>query len=208
MNPFISLEVDDTLWERVFTVAPLVLIGTIEPGGAPNLAPKHRIVQLSGAHFGFVCRPQHATYRNALESKTFTASWPHPGQIVMTSAASAPRCQDGEKRTLRAMPTIPAKSVKGVLLKGARFMLECAVERVIGDFGGDELIVGRVVAAHADPAALRGADRTDAAVIEQTPTLAYLYPSQFATISHSTGFPFPKGFSRKGSFVPSAPNRT
>ena len=195
MNPFISLEVDDTLWERVFTVAPLVLIGTIEPGGAPNLAPKHRIVQLSGAHFGFVCRPQHATYRNALATGVFTASWPHPGQIVMTSAASAPRCEDGEKRTLRGIPTMPAKVVEGVLLEGARFMLECEVDRVIGDFGGDELIVGRVVAAHADPAALRSADRSDSAVIEEAPALVYLYPSQFAAISCSTGFPFPKGFS-------------
>ena len=190
----ISLDVDETIWERVFTVAPLVLIGTCDSDGKPDLAPKHRVVQLSAANFGFVCRPQHATYRNARRTKVFTVSWPHPGQIVMTSAASAPRSADGEKRTLRGIPTIRAKIVDGVLLKGARLMLECEVERVIGDLGGDELIIGRVVAAYADPTALRGADRSDAAVIEQTPTLAYLYPGQYATISHTTGFPFPKDF--------------
>ena len=195
MTQLISLEVDETLWERVFTVAPLVLVGTLDAGGAPNLAPKHRVVPLSGAHFGFVCRPQHATYLNALGSGVFTVSWPHPGQIVMTSAASAPRCADGEKRTMRGIPTIPAKVVRGVLLDGARLMLECEVDRVIGNFGGDELIVGRVVAACADSKALRTNARTDSAVIEQAPALAYLYPGRYATISHSTGFPFPKGFS-------------
>jgi flavin reductase (DIM6/NTAB) family NADH-FMN oxidoreductase RutF len=196
MPALTSLEVDDTLWERVFTVAPLVLVGTREPDGSADLAPKHRILQLSGGHFGFVCRPAHATYRNALATRAFTVSWPHPGQIVKTSAASAPRCDAGDKPALRGIRTTPATVVDGVVLEGARLMLECEYDRTIADFGGEELIIGRIVAAHADPSALRSTDRPDSALIEQSPHLAFLYPSQFATISHAVGFPFPKGFQK------------
>ena len=196
MEPISNIEVDRHLWERVLSVAPLVLVGTREPVGGYDLAPKHRIVQLSDAHFGFVCSARHATYRNAVRAQAFTVSWPHPGQVVMTAAASAPRCEDGDKKTLGALPTLPATAVDGVLLEGARFAIECETDRIVGGFGDDELIVGRVVAAHADPDALRCAAQADDDLVRARPLLAYLHPSQFATVDHSTGFPFPKDFSR------------
>ena len=65
MSDLVPIELDDELWERVFVVSPLVLVGTREPDGRHDLAPKHRVVTLRG-HFGFVCRPSHATWRNAV----------------------------------------------------------------------------------------------------------------------------------------------
>lgn len=196
MSELVPIEIDEKLWERVFVVSPLVLVATREPDGRHDIAPKHRTVALPG-HFGFVCRPSHATWRNAVREESFTVGWPGPRQIVMASAAASPRCEDGEKKTLRALPTVAAKSVEGVLVEGCRFHVECRLERVVDDLGEDGLLIGRIVAAHADRAALRGGEMRDGQLVHDQPLLAYLHPSQFALVDHSTGFPFPKDFHRE-----------
>ena len=91
-----TLEVDDSLWQRVFTVAPLVVVGTREPGSSYDLAPKHLVAPMWGPYFSFVCSPDHATYRNAQRERSFTVSWPRPSQVVLASLAASPRCSDGE----------------------------------------------------------------------------------------------------------------
>ncbi len=196
MSSLVPLELDDSLWENVFQVAPLVMVGTREPDGSYDFAPKHRIVTLTPRHFGFVCRESHATYRNALRENAFTVSWAGPQHVVMTSAAAAPRCEDGEKKAMHGMPTIAAKEVDGVLLEGCALHIECRLDRVIDDLGDDDLVIGRIVAAWATEDALRNARTPDSKVVHEHPLLAYLHPSQFATIEHSVGFPFSKGFSR------------
>ena len=197
MSNLVPLELDGSLWERVFQVAPLVVVGTREPDGGHDFAPKHRVVTLTPRHFGFVCRESHATYRNALRERAFTVSWPGPHQIVMTSAAASSRCEDGEKKALRGLPTLVAERVDGVLLAGCCLYVECRLERVIDDLDDDGLVIGRIVAAWAAPDALRNAKAPDHTVVHQRPLLVYLHPSQFATIEKSVGFPFPKGFTRK-----------
>lgn len=196
MPDWTTLEIDDALWERVFVVSPLVLVGTREPDGGHDFAPKHRVVTLP-RHFGFVCRPSHATWRNAVREECFTVSWPDPRQIVMASAAASPRCEDGEKKALRGLPTVEATSVEGRLLDGGRLHLECRLERVLDDLGEDGLLIGRIVAARADRKALRGADRPDGSLVHDRPLLAYLHPSQFALVGESAGFPYPKDFHRE-----------
>ncbi len=196
MSDLVPIELDDELWERVYVVSPLVLVGTREPDGSQDFAPKHRVVTLP-SHFGFVCRPRHATWRNAVRERAFTVSWPSPRQIAMASAAASPRCEDGEKKALRALPTLPARSVEGGLLDGGRFHVECRLERVLDDLGEEGLLLGRIVAAHADRKALRSRSVPDGALVHDQPLLCYLHPNQFALVDHSTGFPFPKDFTRE-----------
>ncbi len=191
-----SLELDASLWERVFTVAPLVLVGTREADGGFDLAPKHLVAPMWGPWFVFVCSERHATYQNTSRDKTFTVSWPRPSQIVLTSLAASPRCEDGDKAALRALPTVPAREVEGVLLRDGYFFLECRLDRIVDGFGENSLVVGRVVAAHADPASLRLFERDDAELIRDQPLLGYLYPGRFATIDRGQTFPFPRGFKR------------
>jgi flavin reductase (DIM6/NTAB) family NADH-FMN oxidoreductase RutF len=177
-------------------VSPLVLVGSREPDGEHDIDPKHPVLMLPG-HIGFVCRPSHATWRNAVREGSFTVSWPGPRQIVMASAAASPRCEDGQKTAMRALPIVGATTVPGVLLDGGHFHLECRVDRVVDDLGEDGLILGRIVAAHADPSALRDKAVRDGTLVHDHPLLAYLHPTQFALIDHSTGFPFPKDFTRE-----------
>ncbi len=191
-----SLDLDSTLWERVFTVAPLVLVGTREPDGGFDLAPKHLVAPMWGPWFVFVCTPRHATYQNAVREGVFTVSWPRPEQIVLTSLAASPRCDDGDKEALRALPTLPARSVDGVLLRDGYFFLECQLDRVVDGFDDNSLVVGRVVAAHAEREHLRLSDREDAELIQERPLLAYLHPGHCTTVERGVTFPFPRGFKR------------
>ncbi len=187
----------EPIWSRCFIVAPLVVVGTLEEDGRPDFAPKHMVTPLSWEnHFGFVCTPRHATYRNAIREGCFTVSFPRPTQVVLASLAAAPRCDDDTKHSLATLPTLPARSVRGALLEDAYLHLECELDRVVDDFGPNSLICGRIVTALLAAEAQRDADRDDQDVIAASPLLAYLNPGHFASIEESRSFPFHQGFSR------------
>lgn len=192
-SPPVELDVRAPVFERVFTVAPLVLVGTREPDGSFDLAPKHLVVPLGWQnHFGFVCTPRHATYANALRERAFTVSYPRPEQLVQASLTASARCDDGSKPASAVLPTVPARRVAGALVAGAMLQLECELERVVEGFGVNGLVVGRIVAAYADPAALLDADREPEAVLAAAPLLAYVHPGRFAAIAAAFSFPFPQ----------------
>ena len=65
-DQLVQLSTASPIWERFFTVAPLVLIATKE-GTGYDVAPKHLAMPLGwDNYFAFVCSPSHATYRNVL----------------------------------------------------------------------------------------------------------------------------------------------
>jgi flavin reductase (DIM6/NTAB) family NADH-FMN oxidoreductase RutF len=124
-----TLDTDHPIWERFFTVAPLVLVGTQEQDGAYDLAPKHMALPMGWEnYFGFVCTPQHRTYQNIQREKVFSVSYPRPNQLVLTSLAAAPRCEDASKPSLLALPTFPASRIDGVFVQDAYAFLECRLE--------------------------------------------------------------------------------
>ena len=193
----ITLPVDRPIWERVFCVAPLVIVGSKEPNGEYDLAPKHMAMPLGlGNYFCFVCSPRHATYHNIRRQGAFTVSYPRVGEVVYTSLAAAPRSEDQSKPSLLALPTLAASKVDGVLVKGCYLYLECTLHSMVDDFDGYSLIIGKVVAAAAHEDALRKQEIDDSDQIFQFPLLAYLHPGRIAEIRQSTAFPLPEGFSR------------
>jgi flavin reductase (DIM6/NTAB) family NADH-FMN oxidoreductase RutF len=187
----------DAVWEAFFTVAPLVLVGTLEADGSPDIAPKHQATPLGmSGLFGFVCRPDHATLRNAVATGCFTVGYPSPAMVVQTSLAASPRDADGTKPTLDLMSLSPAHVVDGVLVDGCPAHLECRLERVVDDLDSDVLVVGRVVAAHVSDRARRGDGVDDAELIATAPVLAYLHPGRVASIHETKEFPYHRGFHR------------
>ena len=91
---FVSLGTRQPVWDRFFQVAPLIVVGTREPDGSFDLAPKHMVTALGWEnHFAFVCTPSHGTYVNALREGAFTVSYPRPSQVLTASLAAAPRCE-------------------------------------------------------------------------------------------------------------------
>lgn len=191
----VSLDTTAPVWERVFLVSPLVVVGTRE-GSGWDLAPKHLAMPLSWENdYGFVCTPRHATYRNAREHEAFTVSYPRPSQAVVTSLTASPRCgAEGDKPVLDALPTWSAREVDGIFLRDAYLFLECRLTRIVDGFGDNSLIAGKVVAAHVDRDALRASEREDAAAVRGASPLVYLSPGRYTEIERSHAFPFPAGF--------------
>jgi flavin reductase (DIM6/NTAB) family NADH-FMN oxidoreductase RutF len=188
---------DRALWDQFFAVFPLVIIGSKEADGTFDLAPKHMAIPIGWEnHYGFVCTPRHATYRNIEREGQFTVSYPRPTQVVTSSLAASPRCDAGTKPTLRALPTRPAGSVDGVLVEDCYLHLECTRHRVIDGFGDESLIIGLVVAAWVDEAFLRVTERDEGEQLFHHPLLAYINPGRYAEIRQTAQFPFPRGFSR------------
>ena len=196
MDELVELPVGDALWERVFMVAPLVLVGTKEADGW-DFAPKHMAMPLGWeGYYCFVCTPLHATYRNLREHPQFTVSFPRPEQIVASSLAAGGRYEGDAKPSLAAVPSAPARVVDGRVIAGCPLYLECELERIVDGFGSNSLVVGRVVAAFATPEAVRGAEVDDADLIHRLGLLVYLPPGRFAALRESLSFPYPEDFRR------------
>ena len=193
----VTLQGDFPIWERVFTVNPLVLVGTKERTGGYDLAPKHMAMPVGWRnYFGFVCTPRHATYHNARREGVFTVSYPRPTQVLLASLAATPREGSVSKPSLEALSTFPASVVEGVFIEDAYLFLECMVDRIIDDFDDNSLIVGRIVVAHVREDYLRVSEKDDQDLIRESPLLAYLNPGRYTPVDNSFSFPFPDGFVR------------
>ena len=195
-NQLVQLDCRRPIWEHFFTVAPLVVIGTKE-GDHYDLAPKHLAMPLGyDNYFGFVCTPRHSTYHNAKREGFFTVSFPHPGQVVLTSLTASPRDEacHSLKPVLDGLPTFPAKQVDALFVAQSYLYLECRLFKVIDGFGQNSLICGEIIGAYVAEEALRVSDREDQELIRESPLLAYLAYGRFARIEESFAFPFPKDF--------------
>lgn len=193
----VDLDTTQPIWDQFFWVAPLVVVGTKEDERF-NLAPKHMAFPLGwDNYFAFVCTPRHETYHSVLKTGEFTVSYPRPTQVVLASLTAEPREDlDEPKPMLSVMSTFPASEVDGVFLEDGYLFLECRLDKVLDGFSLNSLIVGRIVAAHVHPDALRSADGDDQDLIYRSPLLAYLNPGRYATVKESYAFPFPADFRR------------
>lgn len=193
----IELDLNRPIWDRFFAVFPLVVVGTREPDGSDDLAPKHLAIPVGWQnYFGFVCTPSHRTYQNIVREKQFAVTYVRPSQSVLASLAATPRCSNGSKPVTQALPTFAADKVAGKFLQGGRLFLECELTRLVDGLAENSIIVGRIISAKIAEDAMRASDRDDQELIEADPLLAYLYPGRFAEISTSNTLPFPAGFKK------------
>ena len=187
----ISLDTANPIWDRFFTVAPLVLIGTRDEDGALDFAPKHMAMPMGWQnYFGFVCSPTHSTCANIERTGEFTVSYPKPSQVLYSSLAASPRT-DGHKPVLDLYDTFPAKYVDGEFIEDAYLFFECRHFRTYHDFGENCLITGEIIAACAEPGFVRSSERDSMELIAENPLLAYVSPGRFAAIERTNAFPFP-----------------
>lgn len=196
MHP-IPLGTDRPIWDRFFTVAPLVVVGSKEPDGTYDLAPKHMAMPLGWQnYYAFVCSPRHGTYHNIARERAFTVSFPRPSEMVASSLAASPRCEDDSKPALALLRRRPASVVDGVLVDDCYLYLECHLHSMLDGFGANSLIIGEVVAASASEDYLRMDDRDGGDQLFNFPLLAYVSPGRYAVLRETARFPLPEGFSR------------
>jgi len=190
----VELSTRTPIWDRFFMVAPLVLIGTREPDGSDDLAPKHMVSPMGWQnYYGFVCTPRHGTYQNIKREGVFAVTYPKPTQWLETSLTASPRCEDDTKPSLQMINTNRSPTVDCPVVTDGYLYLECELDRFIDGFGVNSLIVGRIVAARVDPGYLRAMERDDQDVIYNGPLLSYLSPGRFAVIRENYSFPIPQG---------------
>jgi len=192
-----TISTEHPIWDRFFTVNPLVVIGTLEVDGNYDLAPKHMAIPMGwNNYFGFICTSRHNTYTNIQHEKEFSVSYPKPTQAILTSLTASPRCEDQTKPIVEQIPTVACTQINSICLRDATIHLECKLHKIIDEFGENSLITGTIIEARVEQKALRRKDRDDHYTIEKTPLLAYLNPGQYSIINQSNTFPFPKNFSR------------
>ncbi len=195
-NKFYTLDTSIPIWERIFTVAPLIVIGTKE-GATYNLAPKHMATPIGfDNYFGFVCTPNHATYQNIKETQEFTVSFPTPDQVTLASLSATPRCDDnlGTKPILETLPTIKASLVDAPCIESSYLFLECKLFKIIDDFNENSIITGKIIAAHVDKNYLKVSEKDEQKQLKENPLLVYISQGRFARITETYNFPFPKNF--------------
>ena len=162
-NKFYTLDTSSPIWERIFTVAPLIVIGTKEDA-TYNLAPKHMATPIGfDNYFGFVCTPNHATYQNIKETQEFTVSFPIPDQVTLASLSATPRCDDnlGTKPILETLPTIKASLVDAPCIESSYLFLECKLFKIIDGFNENSIITGKIIAAHVDKNYLKVSEKDE-----------------------------------------------
>jgi flavin reductase (DIM6/NTAB) family NADH-FMN oxidoreductase RutF len=193
-----SLDISTPIWERVFTIAPLVIVGTKE-GKEYDLAPKHMVTPLGfGNYFGFVCTPRHTTYSNIVKTNFFTVSFPLPGQIIETSLSASPRsdCISKSEGILKALSLVKATTIDAPMIAGAYLYLECQLHKIIDGFDDYSLITGTIKAAHVNKEYLRVSDMDERTQLKKNPLLAYIAQGRFASVADTFNFPFPKDFKK------------
>ena len=198
MSQIIKLDLTLPIWQRFFCVAPLVLIGSQDQHGQLDFAPKHMAMPMGWEnYFGFICTPSHKTYQNIVDTEVFTVTYVRPTQLLLTSLAASPRCEnDQNKAVLERFDTFSASEIEAEFLQDGYVFLECQSYQIIDNFGENSLITGKIIAAHIDEDALRMSEQDDAELIHRSPLLAYLHPHRFSTINQSNLFPLPENMKK------------
>ena len=193
----VELDTSVPIWEQFFTIAPLVLIGTLDEDGTLDLAPKHMVTPMGWQnYFGFVCTPRHKTCINIERTGEFTVTYPKPSQVLFASLAASPRCDSGEKPVIELFRTFPATEIDGRFAEDGYLYFECRHFKTVDGFGENSLITGEIVRAWADEDCMRHTEADDQETIHDSPLLAYISPGRFATIERSNAFPFPKSMKK------------
>ena len=186
-----SCRSDRGLWSRVFSVAPLVLVGTKERDGTTSLRSTWRCRSAGRASTASSAAPTRDLQERGAHPE-FTVSFPRPEQIVESSFAAGGRFAGGEKPALAAVPAAPARVVDVPVVEGCSLYIECELERIVDGFGAEQPDRrprrGRRRGAETRCAAPRC---DDADLVYRLGLLAYLAPGRFAVVRDSTVVPVP-----------------
>ncbi|NNK87975.1 MAG: flavin reductase [Flavobacteriaceae bacterium] len=194
----VELNIEQPVWDHMFTVAPLVVIGTKERDHY-DLAPKHMATPLGfDNYFGFVCTPSHATYNNIKETGEFVVSFPKPDQVLLSSLTAMPRTGELSKsdQIIKALPTRLAPNTDALFIEDSYLFFECDLHDIIDGFGENSIIAGKITSAYIDADYLKQSDGSDQEQLYHNPLLAYVAIGRYAIIRETFSFPFPKNFKR------------
>jgi flavin reductase (DIM6/NTAB) family NADH-FMN oxidoreductase RutF len=139
-----------TEWHPPPLIGQVVLVTTCNKDGTTNIAPKcwASMVASDPPHLAFNCNREHWTAQNVLRSREFVVNIPGvelADRVWQVSRLPHPRPVEDAGFT-----AVPASRVKPPRIAECRAHLECTLVDH-KDFGKEVWLLGRVVAASADP---------------------------------------------------------
>ena len=139
-----------TGWHPPPLVGQVVLVTTCNKDGTTNIAPKcwASMVASNPPHLAFNCNRGHWTAQNVLRSREFVVNLPGvelANRVWRVSQLPHPRPVEAAGFT-----ALPAGRVKPPRIAECRAHLECTLV-AHKDFGQEVWLLGRIVAASADP---------------------------------------------------------
>jgi len=197
-DDYASLDLSTAVWDRVFMVAPLVVVGTRERNQY-DMAPKHMAFPVGFRnYFGFVCTPEHGTYQNIKSTGEFTVSFPLPDDIISVSLSATSRKELTSKyaNVISKLPVASADTMDLPVLRDAYLIFECSAYKVIDGFGENSIITGEIKAAFVRKDYMKVSDTDAQQQLSDHNLLAFIAPDRFARISDTQSFPFPKDFKK------------
>ena len=148
-------------------------------------------------YLGFVCTPRHRTYHNIKKEKKFTVSFVKPSQILLTSLAAIPRCEENQyskEKIVRDIPTIPTPKNDNIFIADSYVLLACTLYKIMDGFDDYSIITGQIDTAFVHKDFKIFDEESQQKNIYENPLLAYIAQGRFASIKETFSFPYPKGF--------------
>lgn len=149
------------LWDLYALPQPVVLITTVDLDGNVDCAPKNWVTCAGARHFAFACSTEHDTYMNAQTTRQFVVNVPGADLVPKLHALARRGTASWEDELRRAgLAAIPSAKVRPPRVAECRAHLECEVTLLHetsdetdlrAKTQSDVLVVGKVVAASADP---------------------------------------------------------
>jgi flavin reductase (DIM6/NTAB) family NADH-FMN oxidoreductase RutF len=153
----VDLGLDKHSWHPSPLLGQIVLVTTLDPDGASNVAPKSWISMMAFEPpvLALGCNLAHATARNILARKEFVVNVPG-GELIdkvwRCGALSHPRPVEAAGLT-----PLPAVVVQPPRIVECRAHLECVLDQHLA-YGEEAILLGEIVAVSADRAACQAAD--------------------------------------------------
>ena len=151
----VTLGLDKKTWRPSVLPGQIVVVSTVNERREPNLAPKSWITMaaFTGPIIAVGCNTEHTTYQNIRTTGEFVINI--PAEPLVERIYSLIR-HHGEERIQHSGFTLsPAQKVKPPIVQECRAHLECQLDSV-KEYGGEVLILGKIVAASIDPSCVAG----------------------------------------------------
>ena len=133
------------------------IITTIDENGTPNAAPYGWVIGISVDPWliAFASDLGHKTWKNTLATHEFVVNLPGEEILKQLLVTSKGYPKGTDKLKISGLTPVPSERVKPPRIKECKLHLECAVE-FTKEFGDGGLVVGKVLAASLELAAVDG----------------------------------------------------
>lgn len=145
----VAFPADKAVWHPSVLPGPIALVSTVDPTGAPNIAPKSFISMMAfgGPLLALGCHRSHATARNAEAAGEFVVNF--PPESLAERIWAMPDSHGADRIACSGLSLLPASAVKPPLIAECKAHLECTLTSITS-FGAEVVVFGTVVAASID----------------------------------------------------------